>query len=85
MQEEIRKSSEDGYEPTPKAIIYERILGKCSGHTKGIRWKATLNVATCTSTRVFEKDIGDKYEKLQTEVINLKEENVMLKSTILGF
>uniref|UniRef100_A0A9I9E8T3 Uncharacterized protein n=1 Tax=Cucumis melo TaxID=3656 RepID=A0A9I9E8T3_CUCME len=45
--------------------------------------EATPHVAICTSTRVFEKDIGDKYEKLQMKVINLKEENVMLMSTIL--
>ncbi|KAA0055007.1 uncharacterized protein E6C27_scaffold43052G001590 [Cucumis melo var. makuwa] len=75
MQEEIRKSSEDGAQPTPKKIIYEQVLEKRSGHTKGLGWKATPNVATCTSTHVFEKDIGDKYEKLQTKVINLKEEN----------
>ena len=65
MQEEIRKFSKDGFEPTLEAIICERVLGKCLGHTKGLGWKATPNVAACTSTHVFKKDIGETYEKLQ--------------------
>ena len=54
-------------------------------HTKGLGWKATLNIATCGSNCMFEKYIGDKYEKLQADVTNLKKENVMLKLIILGF
>lgn len=76
----MRKSSEDRSELTPEAIIYQRILEKRSGHTKCLGWKPIPNVATCgTSTYVFEKNIGDKYEKLQVEVKNLKKKNVMLK------
>ncbi|KAA0025491.1 CACTA en-spm transposon protein [Cucumis melo var. makuwa] len=36
MQEEITKSSEDGSEPTPEAIICEWVLGNRLGHTKGL-------------------------------------------------
>uniref|UniRef100_A0A9I9E9H3 Uncharacterized protein n=1 Tax=Cucumis melo TaxID=3656 RepID=A0A9I9E9H3_CUCME len=86
MQKEMRKSSEDGSESILETIICEQVLGKCLSHTKGLRWKTTPNIGTHdTSTCVFEKDIGDKYEKLQANGINLKKENVMLKSTISDF
>lgn len=87
MQEEMRKSLEDGCEPTLEAIIYESVLEKLSGHTKGIGGSQPPMLQHVVYRPVCLRKIlaKDKYEKLQMEVINFKEEIVTLKSTILGF
>ena len=61
MQEQIKLSSQDGIEPTPDAVICEWVLEERSGHTKGLGWNPTPNLAIGgVSSSQFEEQIENK-------------------------